>query len=81
MYMDVLLAYICIPWICLVPVAARKGHPVPWSWRYRWLWVLGIKPGSSGRAVCVLKPLTSPPAPKNLPPIIYLYVRTGVCLH
>lgn len=37
--------------VCLVPAGARRGHWVPWSQRYRWLWAaqcgyweLGLSP-------------------------------------
>jgi hypothetical protein len=39
--MNVLLAYMCVPCACLVPVETRKGCQVPWSWNYRWFWMLG----------------------------------------
>lgn len=32
-----------------VPVEARRGHQMPWSWRHRWLgaamWIQGTEPG------------------------------------
>lgn len=51
-----------VPYTCLLPVEARKGHNMPWDWDYRWLlattWVLGIKPMSSTRTAIALKPLS-----------------------
>ena len=42
---------------CVIP-EVRRGHQIPWNWNYRWLWatmwVLGIKPGGSGRAASAL---------------------------
>jgi hypothetical protein len=37
-----------------------KREPAPWDWR---MWVLGIKPGSSGK---VASPPSSPPLPLPL---------------
>lgn len=41
-------------YVCLAPMKVRIGHWIPWNWSYSWLWttmwVLGIEPGSSGRA-------------------------------
>jgi hypothetical protein len=60
--------YICILWIFLVPEAARKGL---WNWTSRWLWatvwVLGTKPGSSGRAASALNFWAISPAQRQIP--------------
>ena len=41
----VLPTYSCIPYVCLLPAEARRGHQILWNWSYRWLsaamWVLG----------------------------------------
>ena len=39
--------------ICVVSEKARRGCWIPWDWSYRWqvvIWMLGIRPRSSGRA-------------------------------
>lgn len=42
---------VSVPFVCLVPVEARRGCCTPWNWSYRclWatLWVLELKLGSS----------------------------------
>ena len=32
----------------------QKRSQPPWSWSYRWLWMLGTELGSSGRAASTL---------------------------
>lgn len=47
----------CTSCACSVPQKTRRGHRVLRSWSYGWLWaiyVLGMKPRSSGRAADVL---------------------------
>lgn len=43
--------YICEAPLFQLPMESRRGHYIPWTWRYRWLWatmqVLGTEPGSS----------------------------------
>ena len=50
--------YMSMHHACAVPSEAREGIRFPWVWSYRelWaaMWVLRIKPGSSGRAASAL---------------------------
>ena len=43
-----------VHYMCSMPDEARRGLCILWNWSYRQLlaamWVLGIEPGSSGRA-------------------------------
>jgi hypothetical protein len=54
MGMSVLPAYTSVQRMCTVPSEGRRGPWIPWNMSYRWfvatMWVLGIQPGSSGRA-------------------------------
>lgn len=50
---------VCRCTICVSgAVEARRGHQIPENWSFRWLWawvyVVGIKPGTSGRTVSAL---------------------------
>ena len=51
MYMGVLPVFMYVHHA--VSIVTRRGQQIPWDWSYGWLyddlWVLGIKPGSSGR--------------------------------
>lgn len=57
-YMCFVCMYVCAPSMCVVHKEARRGHGIPWDWSCRclWatLWILGIKPGCSGKANSVL---------------------------
>lgn len=39
--------HICSPWMHMLPVEIRRGHPMSWGWSDRWLWItmrmLGVK--------------------------------------
>lgn len=39
--------YVCIPYVCLGPLEARRRHQIPRNWTYRWLWntvhILGLE--------------------------------------
>lgn len=45
---------VCALHVCMVPTEARRGHWIPWDWRYRQLkstmWVLRTEPESSAKA-------------------------------
>lgn len=61
-YQDVLLA--CMFHVQAVLVEVRWGCWSPWNWNCGWLftamWVLGLKPETSGRAIRVLRNKLSP---------------------
>jgi hypothetical protein len=50
--------YVCASFICLVPVAARRGQQILLELELQsvmnYLWVLGIEPMFSGRALSAL---------------------------
>ena len=57
--------------ICVLPACMSAwGCQIPWNWSYRQVWtatwVLGIEPGSSGGAACVLNHWAISWAPKFL---------------
>lgn len=52
-FMCMTITWTCLPFMCLPsPSEDRRGSWFPWNWSYRW--VLGGKPGSSGRATNIL---------------------------
>ena len=47
---------VCMCTVCMqVPMEVRREHQISWHWIYRQLgatmWVLGVEPGSPGRAI------------------------------
>lgn len=56
MHLGVLLECTFVHHVCTASTGVRRGSPIPWNYRYKWLasvWVLRIEPGSPGRAVNV----------------------------
>lgn len=55
--------YICVPYVCLVPVKVRRGVLIFYNWSYKWLWVtrcvLENEPGHSARATSALNRWTT----------------------
>ena len=68
MCMGVLPACVSVYHVHIVSIEARRGHLILWSWSSRLLWaamwVLGIKPQSSGRAASSLSCWAISPVPK-----------------
>lgn len=58
-----------------VPMETRRGHRIPWSWSYMWLWVATVRPGvccmCDARAASMLN-RNAHPTPLVLSLLIYL---------
>jgi hypothetical protein len=56
MCMSLLPTFMFVHHMCAVPTEARRGHQLPWSKNqlHNTKQVLGIEPGSSGRAASTL---------------------------
>lgn len=55
-----LCLYVCVcVWICAYECRClpKLGVGFPWSWYSRWLWMVGVKLGCSGKTVCAVNGL------------------------
>lgn len=86
MFIDFHCIYICAPPASLVPIEARRRHPIPWNWNgcKSPLWVLGIEPVTPGRTVNALNYQAISPGPiihfsKCFFCVLFLCLREFMC--